>query len=210
MNYALDGEEVSRLDEVVEERGVKVIVESKALMFLIGTEMDFVDDEIVMTDINFLSICSLSLIVLGCAFRLTCHCWSCARSSKIESILDTHSRFSNPLPAPWFLEHSTLPSNVDQDIKSMGADQLDTALRALARTPNSEAPVTGSDARMFPQHSTAVPERPEPRFPPLSHSDCWVEVITFSVDPQIVRSRGCATHCEDPDPRKRCGMFSLF
>jgi iron-sulfur cluster assembly protein len=30
----------------VEEKGVKVIVESKALMFLIGTEMDFVDDEI--------------------------------------------------------------------------------------------------------------------------------------------------------------------
>ena len=46
MNYAMDGEEVSRLDEVVQERGVKVIVESKALMFLIGTEMDFVDDEI--------------------------------------------------------------------------------------------------------------------------------------------------------------------
>lgn len=30
----------------MEEKGVKVIVESKALMFLIGTEMDFVDDEI--------------------------------------------------------------------------------------------------------------------------------------------------------------------
>ena len=46
MNYALEGEAISKLDEVVEERGVRVIVESKALMFLIGTEMDFVDDEI--------------------------------------------------------------------------------------------------------------------------------------------------------------------
>ena len=46
MKYAHEGEEVSKLDEVVEENGVKVIVDSKALMFLIGTEMDFVDNEI--------------------------------------------------------------------------------------------------------------------------------------------------------------------
>ena len=31
---------------MIEERGVRVIVESKALMFLIGTEMDYVDDDI--------------------------------------------------------------------------------------------------------------------------------------------------------------------
>ena len=46
MNYAKEGETVSRLDEVIEEKDVKVIVDSKALMFLIGTEMDFVDNEI--------------------------------------------------------------------------------------------------------------------------------------------------------------------
>ena len=46
MNYADESTEVGKLDECVEEKGVKVIVESKALMFLIGTEMDFVDDEI--------------------------------------------------------------------------------------------------------------------------------------------------------------------
>ena len=46
MNYAEQGEEVGRLDEVVEEKNVKVIVDSKALMFLIGTEMDYVDDEV--------------------------------------------------------------------------------------------------------------------------------------------------------------------
>lgn len=32
--------------EEVEEHGVKVFIEPKALMFLIGTEMDFVDDRL--------------------------------------------------------------------------------------------------------------------------------------------------------------------
>ena len=45
MNYA-ETNEKGRLDELVEEKGVKVIVESKALMFLIGTEMDYIDNEI--------------------------------------------------------------------------------------------------------------------------------------------------------------------
>lgn len=38
MNYA---ESVSPLDEVVEDRGVKIFIEPKAILFLIGTEMDF-------------------------------------------------------------------------------------------------------------------------------------------------------------------------
>ena len=46
MKYAEEGENISRLDEVVEAKDVKVIVDSKALMFLIGTEMDYVDDEV--------------------------------------------------------------------------------------------------------------------------------------------------------------------
>ena len=46
MNYAQNGEEVGRLDEVVEKEDVKVIIDSKALMFLVGTEMDYVDDEV--------------------------------------------------------------------------------------------------------------------------------------------------------------------
>ena len=45
MDYADEGE-YSKLDELIEERGVRVIVEAKALMFLIGTEMDYVDNEI--------------------------------------------------------------------------------------------------------------------------------------------------------------------
>ena len=45
MNYA-EPDEVGKLDELVEEKDVRVIVDSKALMFLVGTEMDYVDDEI--------------------------------------------------------------------------------------------------------------------------------------------------------------------
>ena len=46
MNYLEEGQELGKLDEMIQERGVRVIVESKALMFLIGTEMDYVDDDI--------------------------------------------------------------------------------------------------------------------------------------------------------------------
>ena len=37
---------MTKLDELIEQHGVKVIVDSKALLFLIGTEMDYVDNEI--------------------------------------------------------------------------------------------------------------------------------------------------------------------
>lgn len=46
MNYCGSQEEVQNLDEVVEEKDVRVVVDSKALMFVIGMEMDFVDNEI--------------------------------------------------------------------------------------------------------------------------------------------------------------------
>ena len=45
MNYA-EKKEVGKLDELVEEKDVRVIVDSKALMFLVGTEMDYIDNEI--------------------------------------------------------------------------------------------------------------------------------------------------------------------
>src|ERR1700742_3117205 len=38
MNYA---EQTSALDEVVEDQGIKIFIEPKAILFLIGTEMDF-------------------------------------------------------------------------------------------------------------------------------------------------------------------------
>eukprot|EP00330_Aristerostoma_sp_ATCC50986_P006269 CAMPEP_0114575344 /NCGR_PEP_ID=MMETSP0125-20121206/220_1 /TAXON_ID=485358 ORGANISM="Aristerostoma sp., Strain ATCC 50986" /NCGR_SAMPLE_ID=MMETSP0125 /ASSEMBLY_ACC=CAM_ASM_000245 /LENGTH=66 /DNA_ID=CAMNT_0001762993 /DNA_START=131 /DNA_END=331 /DNA_ORIENTATION=- len=43
MNYAKDK---GKFDELVEEKGVKVIIDSKALMVIVGTEMDYVEDDI--------------------------------------------------------------------------------------------------------------------------------------------------------------------
>ena len=43
MNYA---KEEDKFDEVVEDKGVKVIVDASAIMFLIGTEMDYIDTDI--------------------------------------------------------------------------------------------------------------------------------------------------------------------
>ena len=47
MAYEMEfAEEKQPLDEVVEQKGVKLFVDSKALMFLIGTEMDYVEDKL--------------------------------------------------------------------------------------------------------------------------------------------------------------------
>jgi iron-sulfur cluster assembly protein len=47
MAYSMDFTlEKEPLDEVVEDKGVKLFVDSKALMFLIGTEMDYVEDKL--------------------------------------------------------------------------------------------------------------------------------------------------------------------
>ena len=42
MSYTMDyAEEQGPYDEVIEEKGVRILVDPKAVMFLIGTEMDF-------------------------------------------------------------------------------------------------------------------------------------------------------------------------
>lgn len=46
MNYCYKPEEVQKLDEVVEDKDVRVVVDAKALMFIIGMEMDYIDNEI--------------------------------------------------------------------------------------------------------------------------------------------------------------------
>jgi iron-sulfur cluster assembly accessory protein len=43
MNYT---SEKSKLDEEVEQNGIKVLVDNKAVMYLLGTKMDFVEDEL--------------------------------------------------------------------------------------------------------------------------------------------------------------------
>jgi len=42
MSYILEfAEEINPLDEVVEDKGVKILVDGKALMFLLGTVLDY-------------------------------------------------------------------------------------------------------------------------------------------------------------------------
>src|ERR1700733_12894807 len=47
MSYVMDyAEAAGPLDEVVEDQGVRIFIEPKAILFLLGTEMDFVRDKL--------------------------------------------------------------------------------------------------------------------------------------------------------------------
>lgn len=47
MSYTMDyAEAAAPLEEVVEDKGVKIFIDPKAILFLIGTEMDFVRDKL--------------------------------------------------------------------------------------------------------------------------------------------------------------------
>ena len=47
MTYTLEyADELGPFDEVVEDKGVTIIIDPKATMFIIGTEMDFVQDKL--------------------------------------------------------------------------------------------------------------------------------------------------------------------
>ena len=47
MSYTMEyAEGAGPLDEVIEDRGVRIFIDPKAIMFLIGTEMDFVRDKL--------------------------------------------------------------------------------------------------------------------------------------------------------------------
>jgi len=42
MSYTMEfAEQIEKYDEVVEDKGVKIVVDPKAIMFLLGTQMDF-------------------------------------------------------------------------------------------------------------------------------------------------------------------------
>lgn len=46
MSYTMDyAEHAEPLEEVVEDQGVKIFIDPKAILFLIGTEMDFVHEK---------------------------------------------------------------------------------------------------------------------------------------------------------------------
>ena len=47
MEYTMDyATEVAPLDEVVEQDGVKILIDPKAILFLLGTEIDFVTEKL--------------------------------------------------------------------------------------------------------------------------------------------------------------------
>ncbi len=47
MSYTIEyAEAAGKHDEVVEEKGVTILIDPKASMFLIGTEMDYVEDKL--------------------------------------------------------------------------------------------------------------------------------------------------------------------
>jgi iron-sulfur cluster assembly protein len=47
MEYTMEyAAEVRPVDEVVEEKGVRIIIEPSAILFLLGTEMDFKSDKL--------------------------------------------------------------------------------------------------------------------------------------------------------------------
>ncbi|MEM6414018.1 MAG: iron-sulfur cluster assembly accessory protein [Pseudomonadota bacterium] len=47
MEYTMDyAEEVGPLDETVEDNGIKILIDPKAILFLIGTEIDFVREKL--------------------------------------------------------------------------------------------------------------------------------------------------------------------
>ncbi|MCI5049624.1 MAG: iron-sulfur cluster assembly accessory protein [Rickettsiales bacterium] len=47
LSYTIEyADEVNQYDEVVEEKGVRVMIDPKAIMFLLGTEMDFVEEKL--------------------------------------------------------------------------------------------------------------------------------------------------------------------
>ena len=50
MSYTVEyADEVKKSDEIVEDKGVKVLVDPKAILFLLGTEMDFKVDKMSAT-----------------------------------------------------------------------------------------------------------------------------------------------------------------
>jgi iron-sulfur cluster assembly protein len=47
LSYTMEfAEEKGPLDEVVEAKGITVLIDPRATMFILGTEMDFVDDKL--------------------------------------------------------------------------------------------------------------------------------------------------------------------
>jgi iron-sulfur cluster assembly protein len=47
MSYTMEyAEQANPLDEVIEDKGVRIMIDPKAILFLLGTEMDFKSDKL--------------------------------------------------------------------------------------------------------------------------------------------------------------------
>jgi iron-sulfur cluster assembly protein len=47
MSYTMEyAEKINPLDEIVEDRGVRILIDPKAVLFLLGTEMDYKIDKL--------------------------------------------------------------------------------------------------------------------------------------------------------------------
>ncbi|MEZ5690952.1 MAG: iron-sulfur cluster assembly accessory protein [Rickettsiales bacterium] len=47
LSYTIEyADEINKFEDVVEKDGIKVIIDPKAVMFLLGTEMDFVEEKL--------------------------------------------------------------------------------------------------------------------------------------------------------------------
>jgi iron-sulfur cluster assembly protein len=47
MSYTMEyAEQINKADEVVEDKGVRVLIDPKAVLFLLGTEMDYKTDKL--------------------------------------------------------------------------------------------------------------------------------------------------------------------
>ena len=47
LSYTLEyADEKGKFDEVIEDKGVTILVDPKAVMFILGTEMDYVEDKL--------------------------------------------------------------------------------------------------------------------------------------------------------------------
>ena len=50
MSYIMEyAREIKDNEEVIEEKGVKVLIDPKAIMYLLGTEMDYKQEKIFLT-----------------------------------------------------------------------------------------------------------------------------------------------------------------
>ena len=68
MTYVMEyAEEVGKADEVVEDKGVRVLIDPKAVLFLLGTEMDFktekLSSQFVFNNPNQTSACGCGVSV---------------------------------------------------------------------------------------------------------------------------------------------------